>query len=422
MLLRMVWFLYRAGVLIVCLPLFVTNVRLYIPGAEKYGTAAIPDDIHAQLTFLGQALRAGTGEEMQNYFPEGYFFSHVWYGLAWVQVGLRADGNLHTEAIREARWALAQLESDAGREPFSPTLDPPHGVFYVGWKNWLRGGLLLLDSGDVEERQRFETDCAALAVAFEANNTPFLTAYPNQAWPVDSVVGVATLALHDHLLTARYEKLIARWLMMARERVDPVTGLLPHSADPKTGKGLEPARGSSQSMIVRFLLEIDPVWASEQYAAFRRQFLGFLGTVPGIREYPLGIEGEGDVDSGPLINGLSASATIVTMGAAFLYGDRELGEAFLHVGESAGIPIQWGGTKRYIFGLLSVSDAMLAWSQTAIPFVAKGMQTTIPNRVSSLWRLPLHGLSLAVVAVLVAPEWMRHRWRKRRTTASKAQT
>jgi hypothetical protein len=39
-----------------------------------------------------------------------------------------------------------------------------------------------------------------------------------------------------------------------------------------------------------------------------------------------------------------------------------------------------------------------------------------------LWQLPLHGLSLAVVAVLVAPEWMRHRWRKRRTTASKAQT
>ena len=50
MLLRVIWFLYRAGVLVIFLPLLVVNVRLYIPNAEKYGAAAIPDDIRELLS------------------------------------------------------------------------------------------------------------------------------------------------------------------------------------------------------------------------------------------------------------------------------------------------------------------------------------------------------------------------------------
>jgi hypothetical protein len=407
----MIRWLYRLCVLLICIVLLVVNARLYIPSAEAYATAAIPESIHAQLIFLGEALRAGAGEAMQGFFPEGYFFSHVLYGLSWVQLGLRAEGELRTEALHEARWALERLDSSAAYGQFSPTLDPPYGVFYVGWKNWLRGGVLLLDPTDAKLQRRFEEDSAALAAAFESSDTPFLTAYPGRAWPVDSVVGIAALSLHDHLLPPQYESLIARWLEMARERLDLFTGLLPHEADPITGRGLGTARGSSQSIILRFLLEIDPVWASEQYAAFRRQFVGFLGTVPGIREYPVGIEGAGDVDSGPLVNGLSASATVVTMGTAFLYNDRELGDAFFHIGESAGMPLYWGDTKRYALGLLPVGDAFLAWSQTALPLVRQVEPDAFPVIVSSWWRLPLHILSLGFVALLLLPEWRRFRRR-----------
>jgi hypothetical protein len=345
---------------------------------------------------------------MQGLFPEGYFFSHVLYGLSWVQVGLRTESDLRTEALREARWALEQLDT-FGHLTFSPDLDPPFGVFYVGWKNWLRGGILILDPSDSETQQRFEEDCAALAAAFESSDTPFLNAYPNMAWPVDSVVGIAALSVHDHLLPPRYESIISRWLTMARERLDPVTGLLPHSVNPITGEALETARGSSQSMILRFLPEIDPSWASEQYGAFRSLFVGYVGTVPGIREYPTGIDGIGDVDSGPLVNGLSASATVVTMGTAFIHGDRELGEAFFHIGESAGLPISQGNTKRYAFGLLPVGDAFLVWSQTAMPLVAQVPSANFPDLVTSWWRLPLHLLSLGLVMVLLIAGWKRRR-------------
>lgn len=400
--------LYRLLVLLIGLLLLVLNAGLYFPAAGDYGTAAIPASAVAQLNFIGEALGSGAGGDMQGLFPEGYFFSHVLYGLSWVQVGLRADGDLRDEALREARWALEQLDT-YGHLTFSPNLDPPYGVFYVGWKNWLRGGILLLDPSDAETLARFEADCEALAVAFESRGTPFLPAYPNMAWPVDSVVGIATLSLHDHLLSPSYESVISDWLTMARERLDPVTGLLPHRVDPVTGEGLETARGSSQSIIHRFLPEIDPVWASEQYAAFRGQFVGFLGTVPGIREYPPGMFGLGDVDSGPLINGLSASATVVTMGAAFIHQDRELGETFVHIGESAGLPISLGNTKRYAFGVLPVGDAFLVWSQTAMPLTAQMPPANFPDVVVEWWRLPLHLLSIGVLILLLIPEWRRRR-------------
>ena len=405
----MIRLLYRLFVLLLCLFLLVLNVGLYLPTADAYGTEAIPDSAVPQLHFVGGALRSGAGADMQGFFPEGYFFSHVLYGLSWVQVGLRSEGELRTEALREARWALEQLDT-FGHLTFSPDLDPPYGVFYVGWKNCLRGGILLLDPADSEVQRRFEEDSTSLAAAFETSDTPFLTAYPNMAWPVDSVVGIAALSLHDHLLPPRYESTISRWTDMARERLDPLTGLLPHRVNPLTGEGLETARGSSQSIILRFLPEIDPTWASEQYATFRSQFVGFVGTVPGIREYPSGVDGEGDVDSGPLVNGLSASATVVTMGTAFIHGDRELGETFFHIGESAGIPISIGDTKRYGFGLLPVGDAFLVWSQTAIPTVVQVPPASFPDVVASWWRLPLHLLSLGLVMVLLIPEW--RRWRR----------
>src|SRR5262249_40809243 len=150
--------------------------------------------------------------------------------------------------------------------------------------------------------------------------TPFLSAYPGQSWPVDNVVAIAALRLHDTLLPPRFDALIARWLDAARARLDPATGLLPHRVDPATGEPLEGARGSSQSIIARFLPEIDLAWGRAQYALFRERFVTTVAGLPGVREYPHDAPGQGDVDSGPLIAGVSLSATVVTLGAALAGG------------------------------------------------------------------------------------------------------
>jgi hypothetical protein len=332
---------HRVVALVLTLGLLLLNLRLYWPSAADYGSGRVGPDVVPQLRFIGAALRDGAGERMQAFFPEGFFFSHALYGLAWAELGMRlpAADALRAQALAEARWALGRLDTPAGRAVFSPALDPPLGVFYIGWSSWLRGGMLMLQApadrpaADVE---RFEADCAALAAAFDRSPTPFLTAYPGQAWPVDSTVAMAALRLHDTLLPARFGATIERWIRAARDRLDPATGLLPHRADPTTGQPIEGARGSSQSIIARFLTEIDPAWGREQYVLFHRQFVATPLGVAGVREYPQGIAGTGDVDSGPLVLGISLSASAVAMGAALAQGDDALADPLLHASETFG--------------------------------------------------------------------------------------
>lgn len=398
--------LYIGCVALLSLALLIPNLRLYRPSI--YSTNRTEADVVPQLNFVGDALRHNAGERMQRLFPEGFFFTHVLYGLTWVEMGLTAQPGTahHTQALREARWSLQQLDSPAGRAPFLGATNPPLGVFYVGWSTWLRGGILKLqpsDQRDVAEIERFVMDCALLAEAFDHSTTPFLAAYPHQAWPVDSVVAIAGLRLHDTLLPTRFKQTIDGWLSRAQSRLDPATGLLPHQVDSITGQMLQGARGSSQSLLLRFLPEVDAPWASEQYRLFRQQFVTTQFGVPAVREYPLGIDGEGDVDSGPLIFGISASATVVALGAARVNGDQELSQALVQAIDAAGMPLSWNGQKWYGFGQVPVGDAFLAWAKAARPtdesVAASDWQPIVPW----WWRLPLNAGSVVVIALLLVP-------------------
>lgn len=398
---------FRLCTLVMTLALIVLNLRLYHAVAADDSPDTLGDDVVPQLQFIGDALRQGAGEEMQEWFPEGYFFAHVLYGLSWVEVGLlQPRGSpMHERALSEARWALARLDSPQGRAPFSPTLDPSYGVFYVGWSNWLRGGILKLQDlfgREPSEVERFKADCAALAEAFDRNSLPFLQAYPGQAWPVDSTVAVATLRLHDSLFTPRFTQTIDHWLSAIPDYLDPTTGLLPHQVDPRTGNEIEGARGTSQSLITRFLTEIDPELGYQHYAHFRQALISpFLG-VPGVREHPSG-RGVGDVDSGPLIFGFSASATVNLIGTARVNGDHEVAAVLISASEAVGLPIDWREGKRYAFGLLPVGDAFLVWNKASHPWVAKAQVHEYPSIVSRWWRWPFHAVTLGLIVVMGWP-------------------
>jgi hypothetical protein len=401
---------YAIVVLLITLPFLVLNLRLYAPGANAYGPDALGPDVVPQLNFIGEALRNGQGEEMQQLFPEGYFFSYVLYGLSWVEVGLRhpAGSRLYPLALQKARWALAQLNAPQGWAPFDPDLTPPYGVFYVGWKSWLLGGILLMQpeaERDPFELQQFEADIAALASAFDASPTPFLSAYKGDAWPVDSTVAMAAISLHDKLLAPKYAATISRWVDAAKTYLDPASGLLPHRVYPEDGTLLDGTRGSSQSVIARFLIEIDEDWGRQQYALYRQQFVTPFLSVPGVLEYPIGTQGTGDVDSGPLVAGFSASATVVQIAAAQAHGDYEVVNALIPASEAVGLPLTLGASKRYAFGIVPVGDAFLVWAKTSSPWVAQAVTRNtpaLPVIVNPAWRLPFHLVTL----LLLVPLWL----------------
>lgn len=120
--------------------------------------------------------------------------------------------------------------------------------------------------------------------------------------------------------------------------------------------------------MLRLLPDIDANLAKKQYGLFRNRFFTTFLCAPGVLEYPSGISGAGDVDSGPPIFGRSLSATILMMGVAQIYGDIDFANAIGQAGETVGLPRTSADQKFYFAGILPIGDIMVAYAHVARPW------------------------------------------------------
>ena len=384
--------------------LFWVNVRLYSLPRGVATSGPVAEDASAQLANIGRRLRAGEGETMQRIFPEGWFFSHALYGFAWVNVGRRTgDPALKEKAVSEVRWVLQQMKTPRGIGPFQKGTQVENGVFYLGWRNRLIGGLLSMlpeSARPAAEVAEFQRNSESLANAFRKMPTVHLDAYPGQAWPCDNVMALASLRLHDDLFGERYGDVIAAWLAFTRNHLDPETGLIVHQIDARTGEMIAPARASTQVYMHSLLPEISPEFAREHYGKFRQLFVqDWLGFLP-VREYPKGKSGKGDIDTGPLLFGISPSATVVSIAAARANGDYELAERTAILSEIVGAPWTSGGEKSYGFGQIVVADAFLVWGKTLVPW-SGSQPPAFPPTTTPWWRLRIHVISGGILFVAI---------------------
>ena len=337
--------------------------------------------VGTQVAFLREALEGGAGPAMQQLFPEGDLFTHVLTGNAAARLAAGPAQRAGDPAIRAghlalARQALAALDAPRNRDLFAGVNLPPSGVFWHGWRLHLLVDLALATAGSANgtastedpDRQAVADEAAVLRAALQspaggAAGDLLLQSYPGQAWPCDNVVALAALARAGDLLGTADRDLARRRLALLDRVRDPDTSLLAHRATPD-GRVLDGPRASSQAIIMTFLPDLDGAVARRDWAAYTRVFVVRAGGLVGVREYPIGREGAGDVDSGPLVLGVSASASAVSLAAARRVGDLTLAETLDREAELLGLGFSWGGTRRYAAGQLPVGDAFLAWART----------------------------------------------------------
>ena len=379
--------------IVIILLLLLVNLRLYTPGRTETAMA--------QLRFLKQSLSEGGAERMQTLFPEGYLFTWALYGLASANVArtLPADDARRIEALRAAREAVTHLDSEPAKGTFVADMTPRYGAFYASWSLYLRSAVLRA-SGPADpapfDRARFEKDCDDFASALSSSESPFLDSYPSAAWPVDTTVGVAALAIADPYLGNRHQATVARWLARARQLRDLRTGALSHTVTPEGHPSGSP-RGGSLAMMSLVLADVDPVFARQQYDALRKYFVDYSWGIPAVREYPHGVNGPSDVDSGPLVLGFSGPASVLGAGAAIANGDDSLASTLLSTIDMVGMPFEIGGSRQYAGGYLPVGDGFLAWARSAPPPSGSVYETIIPPG----WRLMIHAVSLLMAGALV---------------------
>lgn len=366
-----------AGLLVVISLCLLTKVSW-----SAYGPRPGAGQLADQVRFLEGTLAEGSAEQMQQLFPEGYFFMHALTGLS--AAGTESPD---PERIREH---LAALDSPAGTEVFGNGMEPEHGIFHAGWTLVLAADLHRVDPSEANSRE-LRTRAEIVERALAGSSTGFPESYPDQYWPCDSVVAAAGLArAADILDEPAWLDTLRGWRDRIRQHVDPATGLLPHRVD-ADGWSLDGARGSSQSIIQTFLPDVDAsldgAVDTERWRRFTDQFVDRQLGLTGVREYPRGTAGSGDVDSGPLVLGVSASASAVTLAAARRVGDVDLAAALDREAELLGLPLSLGQERSYAAGQLPVGDAFVAFSRSRPTPTQPATMAAPADAIRPLWEI-----------------------------------
>jgi len=369
----------------------------YKPKFKQIEGVSYNYSVVAQLNFLKGEMQNNAALDMQNIYPEGFVFLNALYGLSWINAveDLPKNSRLYKEGLQEATWAYNQINSGDGKRVFEQNLPLEYGAFYSGWSNYLLGSLLAMDGENIETekyQQQFKKKCDQIAEAISKSETPYLETYGGLAWPADVVIAVASLNLHDKAFDEKYSEEISNWIQKVKLNVDPETGLVPQAADYKSGKSIEGARGSSQSLMLLFFHEMDAEFAEQQYQVYENLFLTRRFGLPAVREYPKGTVGYGDIDSGPVILGIGGAASIVGQRTFGVFGNYKAYVGLRNTIEGFGLGLTFSKKKQYLFGILPMADAFIAWSNS---FEKE------PFKAHMSWRIVFPLISIFLLAAMV---------------------
>lgn len=171
---------YKALLIIVAAIILFFNFRVY----TTIKAPAESKSITKQFNYFEERIKNGAAINMQYVFPEGYYFTNLLYGLAWVEYANHTTGNdsIRNKAFKESTWALDNLESENGIAPFKRNLDlrPMYGAFYYCWTNYLRAKRIqsFASKVDTAEVTAFKTACKHIAFELNRKETPYLRSYP----------------------------------------------------------------------------------------------------------------------------------------------------------------------------------------------------------------------------------------------------
>lgn len=190
----------------------------------------------------------------------------------------------------------------------------------------------------------------ALARRLAAAPHGLIETYPGHSFPTDVAACAAAVALYDRATRADHSVMLRAWTQTYESAwVDSKSGYLWQQGDWQTGDHRDAPRGSGTAVGAYFLSFVDEALTAKLTDALARHERTVLG-FGAIREYPGGVTGKGDIDSGPVILGVSIAATGFTLGAARATGRDALFVDLFRTVDLFGAPASHGGGVRFATG------------------------------------------------------------------------
>lgn len=266
---------------------------------------------------------------------------------------------------RMLRDDIRSFEIDYWGKDALDNLDSNDGqIGYLGHLNFMFGAYRML-GGDTTFEELHLRVSAALARRIRASHSTYLETFPEMIFVPDNMVVFASLALASKIYNLDFDDIFRRWHHYTRNNlIDPKTKLIVTWLTPD-GRGWGVGRGSYAGWNSFYMPFFDTAFASEQFQRLKASMVSDLPfSAKGILEYPRGVDGSGDVDSGPVVFGLSTSGTGFALAGARHAHDAELFQGLLITAETVGTSIEIGGRRRYLLAPL-VGDAIMLAMKTA---------------------------------------------------------
>jgi hypothetical protein len=366
------------GALLVLLLLKVCWLFAFRTDAAKLLDGAERGDLEARRDYLLRRLLRDQATAKQMASPQGLFEGEWFAGtlsmttaaltnLAFTYPDTRASaveaiGRLVERAMaKEARAFDARMWRG---EDALDSLDGPHGhAGYLGHLLLMLGAHRLV-GGDARFEDLQGRIAASLDRRMRESPTAHLETYPGEIYAMDNAVVAAAVAVDGLARGVDHREPLSRWLELTRTRlIDPETGVIAFALD-ASGQRTQRSRGSGGGWNSFYLPFVDRDFARDQFARLREHFLASPLGVTGFREHRKGVDAGGDVDSGPVIFGLSPSGTGFAIAGARHARDAKLLGSLLDTAELAGFTFQWNGERRYLLAPL-VGDAIVLAMKTA---------------------------------------------------------
>lgn len=305
--------------------------------------------IENQITYLDEIFSDGYDDELQLRYPEGKIFSNALLALSIIDYSDKNTLSLKKHALIVDR-CIMRLLSESAEYPFVASMKPEFGAFFNGWLNftlnkYANSNLFKLStkkSNVLAAHERISDEI----ISTQSDSIKILDTYPGSYWPADNLVGI--LSIED-------EYIKAKWLGKLYEACTSESKLLHHS-----GYNTNEVRGSSQALILYLLSQYNIEKSSRENLLFQNLLVENVLGIELVKEFTADVESYPDVDSGPVILGYGAVATVMNIKsqAALDNSSSKCTWAFLN---SISIPVNFCGQKHYLFKKEPMYDVFMLW-------------------------------------------------------------
>jgi len=331
-------------------------------------------------------LRARELDAMQKRNPEWDFMTRTYFVLALANIALRDPSyeDLACEIIDAILENTLLIEQQHGHNYFllgyaksTPWIVRPVRSLFIDGEIALMMAARRLVREDLRYQEPLQERVKIMIERMEKSEVLSAESYPDQCWLFCNAVALAAIRMADVLDGSDHSKFLNRWVTTAKAKLShPASGLLisAYAVDGTPDPTGNCPEGSTIFMSANMLELVDADFAQDQYRRaaknLGRSFLGFGYA----REWPSSCAGLMDVDSGPIVPFLEASAGasgMAVLGAA-VFDDEAYLKQLLYSLEFAAFPHEADGQLIYRASN-PVGDAVLLYGLVEGPLWQKVM-------------------------------------------------